>query len=264
MTRIAAAAGHQKNAQADRPRRQSAVVPGRRGGKFHPLLRDKQVGIKFNLPAQRVAFGRAQRLFRIGHAQVGAERRLDDQPVEIFDDVLPGRILAAPPGGHRRQFQFLAEQMPAQAGQKRHERRALQQAAAERVGHRHVARAQRLDQARHAEHRVVAQFQRVAKIVVHAAQDHIHAVEAAQGFQKDAVVAHGQVLALDEHVAEVAREIGLLEIGFVVRAGREHDDAGIVRLARRETRPACFAPRGKIRPAGGRGCRGTIPAGCAR
>ena len=50
------------------------------------------------------------------------------------------------------------------------------------------------------------------------------------------IVAHGQILSLDEHVAEIARHIRLLKIGFVVRAGREHDHARLVRLARRELR----------------------------
>ena len=50
-----------------------------------------------------------------------------------------------------------------------------------------------------------------------------------EGFQKNAVVAHGQILSLDQHVAEVTRQIGLLKISFVVRAGREHDDAGALR-----------------------------------
>ena len=43
----------------------------------------------------------------------------------------------------------------------------------------------------------------------------------------------GQILALDEHVTEVTREICLLEIGFVVRAGREHHHAGALGLTRR-------------------------------
>jgi len=39
---------------------------------------------------------------------------------------------------------------------------------------------------------------------------------------------------IDQHVAQITREMGLLEIGFVVRAGREHDHASFVRLPRRE------------------------------
>ena len=40
-----------KHAEADRLRREPDFVPRRRGGKFHALLRDKQVRIKFNAPA---------------------------------------------------------------------------------------------------------------------------------------------------------------------------------------------------------------------
>ena len=50
------------------------------------------------------------------------------------------------------------------------------------------------------------------------------------------IVAHGQILSLNEHIAKVTRKVSLLEIGFVVRAGREHDDARLVGLTRRKLR----------------------------
>ena len=49
--------------------------------------------------------------------------------------------------------------------------------------------------------------------------------QARERLQIDAVVAHGEVVALDERDAEVAREIGVLEVGLVVRPGREQHDA---------------------------------------
>ena len=132
----------------------------------------------------------------------------------MIEHVLAGGILAAPPGGDGRQLQFLAEQEAAQAGQERHERRALQQAATEGVGDGDIAGAQGLDEAGDAEHGIVPEFERIAEIVVHPPQDDIHGFEAAEGFQEDAVVAHGQVLALDEHVTEITGEISLLESRF--------------------------------------------------
>ena len=60
--------------------------------------------------------------------------------------------------------------------------------------------------------------------------------EAGERLEKNAVVAHGQILALDKLVAEIAREIGLFKIGFVVRPRREQHDARIVRIRRRELR----------------------------
>ena len=77
----------------------------------------------------------------------------------------------------------------------------LHQAAAQRVGHRDVARAHRLHQARHAQQGVAAQLQRIAKVVVQAAQDHVHRLQAAQHLEEDAVVAHRQVAALDQRVS---------------------------------------------------------------
>jgi hypothetical protein len=70
--------------------------------------------------------------------------------------------------------------MLAKPRQESHDRRTLQQARAQRVGHRDVARPQRLQQSRHAEDGIVAQFQRVAKIVVHAAENDMDLLQAAQ------------------------------------------------------------------------------------
>ncbi len=196
--------------------------------------------------------------------RVPAEGRLDEQAVQIFQDMLAGRLLAAPPGGDGGHFQFLAEQMLAQAGQKRHEGRALQQAGAQGVGDGDVARAHGLQQAGHAKDGIVAQFQRIAKIVVHAAENDVDRLQAAQGFEIDAVVAHGQVLALDEHVTEIAGEVTLLEISFVVGAGGEKNDARIVLLAQRPGERARSACREKIQPSDGRGNRGTVRAARAK
>ena len=165
-----------------------------------------------------------------------AERGFHDEFIEMFEDVLLRVFLAAPPRRDGRQFQFLPEQMLAESRQKRHERRALQEAAAERVGDGHVARAHRFNEAGHAQDGIIAQFERVAKIIVHAAQNHVHPIEAAQRFQEDVVVAHQEVGSLDQHVAQVAGEIRLLEIRFVVRAGREHHDAARVLMAGHKVR----------------------------
>ena len=72
--------------------------------------------------------------------------------------------------------------MPAQAGQKGHERRALHEAGAERVRDGDVAGANGFHETGHAEHGVVAQFERIAKIIIDAAQDDIDAFEAARAF----------------------------------------------------------------------------------
>ena len=54
------------------------------------------------------------------------------------------------------------------------------------------------------------------------------------GADEDAVVAHDQVLAVDQQQPEIARQIGVLEIGLVHRPGREQADARVVLAVERE------------------------------
>ena len=84
-----------------------------------------------------------------------------------------------------------------------------------------------IDEAGDAEEGVAAEFERVAEVVVDAAQDDVDLLEAADGFEVDAAVADGEVGAFDEGEAEVFGEVGVLEVGLVVRAGGEQDDARI-------------------------------------
>ena len=124
--------------------------------------------------------------------------------------------------------------MAAEPGQERHHARRIDEPAAERVRHRDVAGAHRLHEARHAERRFAEEFERVAPAIVLATQDHVDGQQAVERFQEDAFVAHGEVGALDERHAEVAREVGVLEVGLVVGTGRQQHDAGRVGPLRRE------------------------------
>ena len=151
-------------------------------------------------------------------------------------DVVPGRRLAAPPGGQRRQQQFLAEQAARDAGQEALDRRRFEEAVAQRIGHHHVAGAHRLQQPGHAQRRVGAQLQRVAPVVVQAAQHAVHRLQAFHRLQEQALLAHHQVAALDQRQPQVARQVGMLEVGLGVGPGRQqhHARRGAARhLARR-------------------------------
>ena len=64
----------------------------------------------------------------------------------------------------------------------------------------------------------------------------MHRFKAAQGLEIDAVVAHGEVLALDEHVAQVAGQVTLFKIRLVVGALREQNHSRIIRGLRRQRR----------------------------
>ena len=61
---------------------------------------------------------------------------------------------------------------------------------------------------------------------------HVDRLQAAERLQEHAAVAHRQVAALDQREAEVAREVGVLEVGLVVRPGREQHDARVVAVCR--------------------------------
>ena len=183
----------------------------------HPFLSDEQLRPELNLRAQISIGFRAGLGDPFGLAGLRAKGRLDDQFVKMFQDMAQSFRLAAPPGGEGGQFEFLAQDVPAQPRQEGQESRALQQAAAQRVGRGDVARAQHFEQARHAQHRVVAQFQRVAPVVVHAPQNHVHRFQPGEGLEQQAVIAHRQVLAFHQRITQIARQPDLLEIGFVER-----------------------------------------------
>ena len=84
------------------------------------------------------------------------------------------------------------------SGQVAEQRARLEHARAERVGEHHVAAPRAFGQAGDAERGVGAQLERVAIVVVLAAHDRVHALQAVDRLQPDAVVAHRQVAALDQ------------------------------------------------------------------
>ena len=99
-----------------------------------------------------------------------------------------------------------------------------------------LPRAQHLHQARHAERRIGAQFERIAVVVVQASQQRVHRLQALDGLQEQPLAAHREVAAFDQRQAEVARQVGMLEVGLAVRPRRQQRDArrGTVAQARRD------------------------------
>ena len=104
-------------------------------------------------------------------------------------------------------------------------RGCLQQAAAERIRHHYVSGAHGLQQARHAKQRIAAQFQRIAEAVVHAAQNQIHGLQPGQRLQEDPIVAGDQIRAFHQRESPMASQERMLEIRFVVRPGRQQNNA---------------------------------------
>jgi hypothetical protein len=132
--------------------------------------------------------------------------------------------LAAPPGCYRRHCQRLAEQLPAGAGQESRQCGRLDQATAEGIGDQDVAGTHGLQQARNAERRIAAQFERVAVVVIQPAEQRMYTPQAAECSEVDAIAAHRQVLSFDQGKTEIARQIGVFEVGFVVGSRRQQDD----------------------------------------
>ena len=157
--------------------------------------------------------------------------------------------LTAPPGRHRRQQQLLAEQLAAERRQERQERRRLDHPGAERVGDDDVAGADGIDEPGDAEEGVAAQLQRIAEAVVEAAEDDVDRLQAFERLDEDAAIADRQVAAFDEREAEIAREVGVLEVGLVVAAPASAARPWPVARAPAPARSACRAARGRRRRA---------------
>jgi hypothetical protein len=89
---------------------------------------------------------------------------------------------------------------------------------------RDVAGTHGLQQARNAERRIAAQFERVAVVVIQPAEQRMYTPQAAECSEVDAIAAHRQVLSFDQGKTEIARQIGVFEVGFVVGSRRQQDD----------------------------------------
>ena len=166
--------------------------------------------------------------------RVGWIGRLEHQGIEFFEGIFERGWFATPPGCHRGQLQFLASELLGQARQKAQERARLEHPRAKRVGDQHIAAPRAFGQAGDAQSRIGAQFNRVAKVVVLAAQDRVHAFEAVNGFQPDLAVTHRQIAAFDQRKAQIARKESVLEVGFVIRAGCEqYRQPGAITLRRK-------------------------------
>ncbi len=98
----------------------------------------------------------------------------------------------------------------------------------------HISRAVGAHQAGDAEHGIRPERERVQKLIVHAAVDHIDALQAVNGLHVNDAAIHDQVAAFDELDAHLLREEAVLEIRAVVNPGRKQGDLSVVSSARRK------------------------------
>src|SRR6266480_7726687 len=135
--------------------------------------------------------------------------------------------LSAPPSGGGWEFEFLSEHSPAKAREKGHEGRGFNQTATQCIGDRDIAGAHRFDETRNTKVRVGTQLNGITETIVQAPQNDIDGFQTFECFQEYPAIAHRQIAALNQGETQITSEIGVFEIGLVVRAGSQQDDAGI-------------------------------------
>ena len=182
------------------------------------------------------------------------EGRGDDHAVQLPDHLLAHVGAAEPPGRDIRHFQFGAEHGRRQRRQERQHRARLDQTGAERIDDDDLVVAHGLDKPGDAEAGGGVEFERIGKIGIDPAQQYFGAPQTRDRADKDAVVTHDQILAVHQKKAEIARQIGVLEIGLVHRPRREQADTRVIlaiereqlRLERLKERRDAFNARGAI------------------
>ena len=130
------------------------------------------------------------------------------------------------------QHRFLRQVIADHVGHVRIDRLVVGHPGADRVGERDAAPAVGGEEAGDAQHRVAAERERVEEIVVDAPVDHVHALGAARRLHVDRIVAHEQVLALDQFDAHLLREERVLEVRGVPGAGGQDRDGRLDVLGR--------------------------------
>ena len=198
------------------------------------VLRQRQValqgvliGAAHDAPSQLVQPGGGQggAEHRLVACAVGVEGAFEHALAQPLQRAVPVFGLAAPPGGQGGQRQRLAQQVLADGGQVAQQRARFQRGRAGRVGQQQMARTQRLHQARHAQVGVGAQLERVQPLVVQGFDQHIDGLQPLDGFEIQALLAHRQVVALNQVQPQVARQVGVLKVAAGVGAAGEQGHA---------------------------------------
>ncbi len=141
--------------------------------------------------------------------------------IEILQNVVQGGLLTAPPRRHSRQRELFPEEALGDSGKKAQPRRRFKYAASQCIREHDAPGAHGADQAGHPEGRVASQLDRIAVVVVEAAQNRVHPLQAGECLQVYGVAANGEIRPLDEGDAELTRQVNVLEIRLVEGAGRE-------------------------------------------
>ena len=141
--------------------------------------------------------------------------------------------IAEPQGAHVLQQRRFAQDPPEQAGRERRQGMVLQHAAAEPIDHGDGAAAGGLYQPGNAGHAAARQMQRVHQVPGLLADDQIDPLQPVESLEIEIVVADGEIAALDGRVAQIAREVGVAEVGRALRSRAEQHDPAVVAPAQR-------------------------------
>ena len=206
--------------QQGRAGRQGALAPDRRAREGQAALHRPSIRIQLDR-----GLGGIEDLGGPAGLREGTAQQL---ALQAPLDIGPGRGLPAPPGRQGGHQQLLPQDVPRDAGQKALDRGRLQEGTAQGVGHDDMAGARGIHQTGDPQRRVRTQHQRVAPVVVHPPQHPMHGLQSLHGLEVEMLAAHGQVPALHQGQAQVARQVGLLEPGLAIGPRRQEHDAGRV------------------------------------
>ena len=168
----------------------------------------------------------AQHRFKTLAVRVVGVSGFDHAALNARQHVLQRCRFTTPPAGDGGQLQRLPQQITRQSGHEAQQRIRFEKSRAGCVGHQHMAAAHGLQQAGHAQGGVGTQLQRVQPVVIDAFQEPVHWLQPLQGLEVQLFIANCQVIALHQTQTQIACQISVLEIGFVVGARCEQRDVG--------------------------------------
>ncbi len=162
----------------------------------------------------------------IGH--VSGKGRTDDDIVQPIQDLFAPLRIAEPPGRDVWDRQVLTQQRWRERRKEAQHRTRFNSPRPKRVGDHDRPIARRLHETGHAQTGARVQLERIGEIGIQAPQQDFGSLQTRHGANEHTVIADGEIFAFDQDKSEIAREIGVLEIGFVHRTRRQHANARIV------------------------------------
>ena len=225
-------AGENEGPQIDMARRDAGIEKSRGCGERERWLSNEITGSRVEFRRENLAFG--LRSMRPDKHAVAA-RAIDflhDEFGEMFLDITQSAGLAATPCRHIVQNRGFAE---IKFDNLRHigiDRLVVGDAGADGIGDGHIARPVGAHQAGDADDRLRSERARIEETVVDPPVDDIDSFRALRGAHIDDIVLDEQVAALDEFDAKLIGQEGMLIIGRVEPAGRQHHDRWFARRCR--------------------------------